>query len=166
MWAMAQTITVSPYLQDASPHEISILWETNENPESTVEWGLTEMLGTSTSGSVMSNNGAQLHQVTLVDLERFTTYYYRVQTGEAQSEIHSFKTPPFASDDESFRLIAMSDMQKDGSNPDKFEEIIEDGVLEYLESNFGEEIADNLALVMIPGDLVVNGNVFERCHNL
>ena len=68
MWAMAQTITVSPYLQDASPHEISILWETNENPESTVEWGLTEMLGTSTSGSVMSNNGAQLHQVTLADL--------------------------------------------------------------------------------------------------
>ncbi|MDG2244747.1 MAG: fibronectin type III domain-containing protein [Flavobacteriales bacterium] len=162
MWAMAQTITVSPYLQDASPHEISILWETNENPESTVEWGLTEMLGTSTSGSVMSNNGAQLHQVTLVDLERFTTYYYRVHTGEAQSEIHSFKTPPFASDDESFRLIAMSDMQKDGSNPDKFEEIIEDGVLEYLESNFGEEIADNLALVMIPGDLVVNGNVFDQ----
>ncbi|MFT5750994.1 MAG: hypothetical protein ACI828_001596 [Flavobacteriales bacterium] len=156
---LAQTIIVQPYLQDASPNSIYIMWETDSMDESIVEWGLTNALGNSTSGIAEVSNGAsRIHEVKLEGLQRFTKYFYSVQTGSATSTIFSFKTPPFASDNESFRIISMSDMQRDGSLPNKFSEIIHDGIIDYLNDEFGGELIDNLALVMIPGDLVVNGN--------
>lgn len=158
-----QNIKVQPYLQDATPSSIRILWETDEGEESTVEWGLTTELGTITTGESLNNMGTdQVHDVKLEELNRFTTYYYRVQTGMAVSDIFSFKTPPFASDNESFRLVAMSDMQKDNNNPNKFQEIIEEGILDYLETELGGELHDNLAMVLIPGDLVENGMEYEQ----
>lgn len=158
----AQSITIKPYLQNASPNDIYVRWETDEGTESTVEWGLTTDLGSQTSGVSFSANGGneQIHEVHLEDLQRFTQYYYRVITGTAVSETYTFKTPPFASDEESFRVVAMSDMQRDGAFPDKFREVVEDGVMDYLEESVGGEITDNLALIMIPGDLVVDGNNF------
>lgn len=152
-----QTIKVGPYLQNASPNSIHILWETNTGTESIVEWGVTTDLGNTTSGTSSLNLISQVHDVKLEGLTRFTEYYYRVRTDEAVSEISKFKTPPFASDNESFRIVAMSDMQRDDSNPSIFEEMIEDGVIDYLENEVGGELIDNLALVLIPGDLVENG---------
>lgn len=157
----AQTIKVQPYLQDALPNSIYILWETDSLTESIVEWGLTDTLGNTTSGTAQPSFGdAMIHEVKLEDLERFTKYYYRVKTGIAISEIYNFKTPPFASDHKSFRIIAMSDMQRDGSFPNKFHEIVHDGIIDYLDETFGGALIDNLALVMIPGDLVVNGTTY------
>jgi hypothetical protein len=162
----AQSITIQPYLQDASPHSISVLWETDSEEESIVEWGSTEALGNQTLGIAYPSSGdARVHEVQLENLERFTKYFYRVKTGTAVSEIYAFKTPPFASDNESFRIVAMSDMQKDNSHPDKFQEVVEEGVIDYLESEFGGELIDHLALVMIPGDLVENGNSFGQWKN-
>ena len=37
-------------------------------------------------------------------------------------------------------------MQRDGSFPNKFQEVVEDGVIDYLENQFGGETIDNLAL--------------------
>ncbi len=162
----AQNITILPYLQDAHPQSIYILWETDSNEESIVEWGLTNSLGNESVGtSYPSNGNARVHEVHLENLERFTRYYYRVRTGNAVSEIFNFKTPPFASDHEPFRIVAMSDMQRDGNFPGKFQEIVEEGVLTYLDEELGGELVDNLALVMIPGDLVTNGNNFNEWKN-
>jgi hypothetical protein len=159
----AQTIKVQPYLQDASPHSIYILWESDSLSESTVEWGLTDALGNATSGTAQNSVGdAVIHEVKLENLERFTKYYYRVITGNTISEIYHFKTPPFASDQESFRIIAMSDMQRDGAFPNKFHEIVHDGIIEYLDNESGEALTDKLALVMIPGDLVVTGTTYSQ----
>jgi len=159
----AQTIKVQPYLQNAEPNSIYILWETDLGEESIVEWGLTVALGSSTSGTFVQTEGtARLHEVWLENLDRFTTYHYRVKTGGTYSDIFKFKTPPFASDNESFRLVAMSDMQRDGSNPDKFSEIVNEGILPYLENEVGGDLSDNLAFIMIPGDLVANGNTFSQ----
>ena len=47
----AQIIKVQPYLQDASPNSIYILWETDSMDESIVEWGLTSALGNITNGT-------------------------------------------------------------------------------------------------------------------
>ncbi len=49
----AQIIKVKPYLQDASPHSIFILWETDSDNESTVEYGLTADLGNTATGTVL-----------------------------------------------------------------------------------------------------------------
>ena len=131
--ANSQSIRIQPYLQDVEPNQVHILWETDSEEESIVEWGLTEDLGFETSGIAYTSEGAAfVHEVRLDGLERFTRYYYRVRTGTVVSEVHSFRTPPFASDEQSFRLVAMSDMQRDGSFPDKFREIVEEGVIEYL----------------------------------
>ncbi len=48
MQLTAQTdpqILVQPYLQDAEPNSIVIMWETTSGEESIVEWGTTEKLG-------------------------------------------------------------------------------------------------------------------------
>ena len=156
------SIRVSPYLQDASPNAITIMWETDRGEESVVEWGLSNALGNTTRGTAQPSEGAaRIHEVTLTGLERFTKYYYRVKTGSAISDIYSFKTPPFASDKESLRLVAMSDMQRDGAFPDKFQEMVQEGVIDYLNTEYGGELIDNLGLVLIPGDLVVNGNNYN-----
>jgi hypothetical protein len=165
-FTQAQTIKVQPYLQDASPNSIFILWETDSVSESIVEWGLTNALGNTAIGMANSSvNDAKIHEVKIEGLTRFTKYFYRVKTGTAVSTIYSFKTPPFASDQESFRIVAMSDMQRDGSFPNKFQEVIEDGVIDYLADEFGGETIDNLALILIPGDLVSDGNNYASWEN-
>ena len=163
--AIGQTIRIQPYLQDVEPNQVYLLWETDNGTESIVEWGLTEELGLETSGIAYTSEGsAQVHEVRLDGLERFTRYYYRVRTGTAVSEVHSFRTPPFASDEQSFRLVAMSDMQRDNSFPDKFREMVEEGVIEYL-TRGDAELEDELALVVIPGDLVTTGTNYGQWKN-
>ena len=159
----AQTFVVQPYLQDAAPNSIRIMWETSTGEESVVVWGLEESLGNSTSGNSFSSVGsAMMHDVQLLGLERFTTYYYQVVTGQASSPIQSFKTPPFASDEQSFRFVAMSDMQQSSADPLKYDEVIHDGVLDYLEQNLSGVVSEDLALVLIPGDLVDSGNSYGQ----
>lgn len=165
-FTQAQSIKIQPYLQDASPNSIYILWETDSLSESIVEWGLTDTLGNTAIGTADSSvNDARIHEVKIEGLTRFTKYFYRVKTGTAISNIYTFKTPPFASDNESFRIVAMSDMQRDGSFPNKFQEIVEDGVIDYLADEFGGETIDNLAFILIPGDLVSNGNNYASWEN-
>jgi len=139
------------------------MWETDMGEESIVEWGLTDALGNTTSGtSFTSWLSNRIHEVHLQGLSSFTHYHYRVKTGTAVSAINHFKTPPFASENENFRIVAMSDMQRDNSQPDKFHEIINDGVIDYITELTGGEIYENLALVMIPGDLVPNGLSYSQ----
>jgi hypothetical protein len=139
------------------------MWETSIGEESVVIWGLEESLGNSTSGNSFSSVGsAMMHDVQLLGLERFTTYYYQVVTGQASSPIQSFKTPPFASDEQSFRFVAMSDMQQSSADPLKYDEVIHDGVLDYLEQNLSGVVSEDLALVLIPGDLVDSGNSYGQ----
>lgn len=155
----AQQFIVEPYLQNASPNAITIMWETSKGEESVVEWGTSQKLGKKTNGKAFDVNFSEsrIHEVTIEGLKRFTTYNYRVKTGKLTSAIFQFKTPPFASDNESFKIVAMSDMQIDSQHPDKFGEIIQEGILDYLKNESGGDLQDNLALVLIPGDLVSDG---------
>tara|TARA_Y100001954_G_scaffold238599_1_gene307039 strand:- start:4096 stop:6444 length:2349 start_codon:yes stop_codon:yes gene_type:complete len=160
---LAQNFIVKPYLQNASPSSITIMWETDFGDDSVVKWGLdTSVENTTTSIATSTPAGHQMHSVELSGLDRFTNYYYKVVTGLIESDIHMFKTPPFASDNEDFRFVAMSDMQQSWADPEIFDEVIHDGVLDYLDSMYGGETADNLALVLIPGDLVDYGNTYNQ----
>lgn len=86
----------------------------------------------------------RIHEVKLIGLKRFTNYYYRVRTGKLVSDIFQFKTSPFASDNKSFNILAMSDMQKDHQNPDKFKEIVNEGIILYLKQEYGNNLPDDL----------------------
>jgi acid phosphatase type 7 len=164
--ALAQQpeILIAPYLQDASPSSIKIMWETSSGEESIVEYGTTSKLSKKATGAAYPINytDSRIHEVQLTGLSRLTTYYYRVKTGKMVSDTYQFKTPPFASDKKAFRVVAMSDMQEDRTYPDKFAELINDGVLSYLQKEYGGKVPDNLALMMIPGDLVDDGTNYEQ----
>lgn len=162
--AQEAQLLIRPYLQDARPDGITIKWETASGEESMVEYGTNPQLGQEASGISYPINytSSRVHEVQLSDLKRMTLYYYRVKTGAILSDIYQFKTPPFASDKEAFRLVAMSDMQEDTKYPDKFGELVQDGLLTYLKAQYEGMVPDNLALMMIPGDLVADGSVYEE----
>ena len=136
-------LVVEPYLQNATPNSINILWETDSDSQTIVEWGLSPFLTESTSGVSFSNYGnSRIHTVELVNLNPNTRYYYRTIVGdyESYSGLHDFITPPEPSSEQSFRIIAMSDMQRDNSNPDKFNEVVHDGVIDYFSEECGGKI--------------------------
>lgn len=158
----AQVIEIKPYLQDVAPNSAIVMWQTSEGEESIVEWGTSPNLSEEATGTSEAINfdEVRVHTVKITGLERFTEYYYRVRTGNVRSDIFQFKTPPFSSDGKDFKLVAMSDMQYDSNQPDKFSEVLNEGVIGYLEKKFGGSLPDNLAMVLIPGDLVENGAKF------
>ena len=153
-------LVVEPYLQNATPTSMTVLWETDSDSESILEWGMYVFLTESTSGSSFSNYGnSKIHTVELTDLAPNTRYYYRVVVGnyESYSDLYDFITPPEPFSEASFRIIAMSDMQRDNSNPNKFNEVIHDGVIDYISEEYSDDIAAELAMVLVTGDLVVTG---------
>jgi len=156
-------LIVKPYLQSATPNSINILWETDSYDESVVEWGMYVFLNESTEGTSFVNYGSsRIHTVELTDLEPSTRYYYRLVVGDSYSELYDFITPPEPSSEASFKIIAMSDMQRDGSNPDKFNEIIHDGILDYISEEHSDDLAAELAMVLVTGDLVVTGSSYYQ----
>ena len=159
------SLVVEPYLQNATPNSMTIMWETDSDSQSIVDWGMYVFLTESTSGSSFSNYGnSKIHTVELTDLSPNTRYYYRVVVGnyESYSDLYDFITPPDPSSEASFRIIAMSDMQRDNSNPNKFNEVIHDGVIDYISDEYSDDIAAELAMVLVTGDLVVTGSSYYQ----
>lgn len=155
--ARAQEIDVRPYVQDRGPTSAWILWETTSGEESRVEWGPTEALGTSSTGTALTTDGAfRVHEVELTPLSPATRYYYRVHTGTASSATYHFRTPALPEAETSFRMIAVSDMQHDLANIEVWGDVIHGGILDFL-STEAPLPDDALAFVLIPGDLVDNG---------
>ena len=161
-------LLVKPYLQSATPNSMHILWETDSESQSIVEWGLSPFLTESTTGVSFSNYGSsKIHTVELNNLNPDTRYFYRVIIGnyESYSDLHDFITPPEPYSEHSFRIVAMSDMQRDSSNPDKFEEVIHDGVIDYISEQHSDDLAEELAMVLVTGDLVVTGTSYYQWQN-
>ena len=156
---IGQSIIVQPYLQNASANSITIMWEGSGCNSGIVNWGLTNSLGNITvASSVNSEGGACIYTAELTGLLYQTKYYYAVASGSSFSNTFDFITPELAQQEPAVNLVAMSDMQKDNSNSAKFNEIVNDGILEYVSSRYAGAVNENLQLVLIPGDLVDDGN--------
>jgi hypothetical protein len=156
--AQAETFLVQPFLQSMTPTSVWIVWETDEGEESLVEHGGTPALGERTTGSTATPTGqASIHQVQLTGLAPASAYHYRVTTGSAQSRIFHFHTPALPAAEATTRLMAVSDVQRDGNNPDKFREVTEEGMVAYAKAHFDPEITRALDMVLMVGDLVSSG---------
>lgn len=159
----AQTIVVQPYLQDASPTSMTVMWESSSGTESTVEYGLTPSLGSTASGTAVVGNGAsQIHTTVLTGLTSATRYYYRAKTGSAYSTAYWFRTPALPTAEAPTNICAMSDMQQDAGQPNKFWEVVHNGVIELVNDSLGPDLSEEMSMVIIPGDLVENGNVYSQ----
>ena len=157
--SIGQDIVVQAYLQDASPNSIKILWETSTCNTGFANWGPTDSLGNTTLATSVQSIGSNcIHTAKLDGLDPETTYYYRVGSNSGSASTYTFRTPPMRESESSINLVAISDMQKDLLNPRVFEQITNDGIIQHLSSHYGGSINENLHLILIPGDLVANGN--------
>lgn len=164
--SLAQRVVVQPFLQNATPNSIYISWETESGEESIVEYGLSRNFGLQTAGqhSYVAYENSMMHQVALKDLQSNTRYYYRVKTGSFTSPTYEFNTPPDPKTDpiSPFNIVVFSDSQIDGQLPDKLEETVNQGILKYFNVSPETPLNDNLALVMVTGDLVSRGKIYEQ----
>ena len=159
----AQEISVQPWLQNADPHQMTVMWETIGGEESLVAWGLTDTLGQWTEGfSEGIEDNSFIHTVSIEGLEPATRYYYRVQTDTAVSPVYHFITPPETESEASFRIVAMSDMQNYDPLPTRYHEITHEGVIDYVHEHYGEELDEHLQMLLLPGDLVQVGSDHYR----
>src|SRR5687768_3982749 len=160
---VAQTMEVLPYLQDAEPTSMTIMWETGTDNSTSVDYGVTASLGTVVAGTAITGNGSsQIHTVVLTGLTPGTRYYYKTITGTTESAIYEFNTPELASAEANTSIIAVSDMQQDLSHPTIFYDVIHDGVIKYMTDSVPGDLPDNLQMVIIPGDLVDNGTIYAQ----
>ena len=162
----AQELYIKPYLQNATTQSMVVMWEMDAYEESFVEWGTDSTLSnTSTTTYETTFWPASLFTSKLEGLDPGQQYYYRVVSGFTISEIYDFYTPEEQSAEESIRLIAMSDMQQNSSNPTVFNNLIEGSVLPYMEENYEGALNQNLDLFLVPGDLVNNGYTYSEYKN-
>ncbi|MDG2058615.1 MAG: metallophosphoesterase family protein [Flavobacteriales bacterium] len=155
---LSQDFTINPYLQNASPNSITIMWEYSNWEVSFVEWGNTNTLGNidSTTFEITSSPSC-LFTAKLTGLQSNTKYYYQVTTGNSTSVMFDFYTPSTNIDEVPINIVVMSDMQKSDNNLTKFSEIINDGIIDYVKDNYGGNTNENLDMILIPGDLVGTG---------
>ncbi len=164
--AAAQTeppsIRVGPFLQQGTPTSIWIVWETTSGDESRVDYGTSEALGSSANGEVGPGKDAtRIHQTQLTGLIPDTTYFYRVTTAGAVGGLEHFRTQAVPEAEQSFRFVAYSDNQRDDGNPTKHGEVVREGIVRYVNQNYGSDLSRELAFVLNAGDLVDDGWKYE-----
>ncbi len=156
---------VQPYLQNLSSNEVTIVWESVSCSSGELQWGQNNLSNSVSSTSITALNNSCIHNVKIQNLLPSTQYSYKAINDSYSSQIFSFQTPALNLSEETTRLIAISDMQKDHNHPDVFEKIINDGIIGHIENNFTGSLSINLQMVLIPGDLVDNGNNHDEWVN-
>lgn len=166
----ATELTVHPYVQSVTTDSAWVLWETPPLAVgSRVEYGPTDALGQVACGAVLPLNPesdpslepSDVHEVQLTGLQPDSLVYYRAITGGTASEIAHFRTAPTADQEKGFRLVAISDGQRDDRHPEKYAEIVNDGIIPVVRDLGSGDLASDLAMVVYPGDLVDNGWLFS-----
>ncbi len=157
--ALAAGLEAGPWVQMVSQNQAWILWD--GDPDAIVEWGTMDGLGRETT--VTSSSG-DVQEAQLLELDPGTRYYYRIHHGEGTTETFEFRTAK-AGSEASLRFLVVSDTQFDSSNPDKWGEVVRDGILSWTQANWAEELDEAVDLVLAPGDLVDNGWEQEQWHD-
>lgn len=96
----AATIQAGPWLQATTETSVVIMWETDTDVDGVVHVGETTDFGHTQRSrakridatSVIGDTDAVLHEVKLSGLRPGTLYHYRVETGSARSQVHTFTT--------------------------------------------------------------------------
>ncbi|UYV14065.1 MAG: fibronectin type III domain-containing protein [Phycisphaera sp.] len=162
----ASPARVGPFLQDAKPTSIWIVWETEGPSPSEVRWGKGDVLEHTARGSSIPSQGqARIHHVPLLGLEPGASYRYRVRVPGTQT--YQFRAPMPPGSGEPFKFVVYSDTQA-GPVPNRHTTVINDGVIRFVRENFGHadggafELSEHLAFSLIPGDLVNAGSNYNE----
>ena len=125
----ATQIIHGPYIQNMTENSVRVIWHTDKNCFSHVEYGETSSLGTivRTSRNGLFDAYTTINNIRITGLEKGKQYYYRVVSREitsfqpysvtfgetATSGTYSFTT--FDKEKESFSFVAISDIHQNSS---------------------------------------------------
>lgn len=160
----SQNIIVTPYLQNGSADSMTIMWETNSANDGFVDWGpdAFSLNNTVLSTTKPSDDTRIIHTAVITGLTANTKYAYRVRTTTGTtSNIYTFKTHPTKASEEDVNFVAISDMQRDNTNGDVFEAIVDLGIIPTANANYVNGIED-IEAILIPGDLVPTGGIYNH----
>ena len=146
---------IHPYLQSPTPTSIYLCWHAMIGTESRVEYGTTEALGLTATGSAHEfDDGNIWHTVKLTDLQPETFYYYKAITDTMESDIYRFKTPPeYGSNTGHIRFSVFGDTR---TVPKQFSKVIA-ALKEKVLEMYGGTIEENLNVMLHVGDVVTHG---------
>lgn len=155
-------VGILPYLQTPTPTSIYVSWHSALTGSTTVEYGTTEDLGMSQSGSSENISGKKWHTVQLTGLTPGTVYYYKCISETEESEIYSFKTPTSEiQENQHLRFILVGDSRTDIA---KTTEIAFDAKNKAVEM-FGSPIYENINMMVHVGDIVSSGSEISQYEN-
>jgi hypothetical protein len=146
---------MTPYLQSPTPTSMFISWHYQPSQQSYVDYGTSEALGLTASGSFQAIGPTTLwHTVQLTSLLPNTTYFYRCRSDTALTPVARFHTPPaHGSRTGKLRYMLISDSQTNISRSTA----IASAMRQTLLNRFGTGFPDSMQLIMHCGDIVGNG---------
>jgi PKD repeat protein len=155
---------MSPFIQTPTPNSIYICWHSEGSEESIVEYGLTEELGETATGSYHAfSENLYWHWVKMDGLQPDTDYYYKVVSDSLESSTQLFQTHhPYSDTLSHVRFAIYSDSQ---SNPGVHSSIVE-SMRETFVNRWGEDYYQEVHLAMLSGDIVDNGHNVGQYTNM
>ena len=137
---------VGPYLQNVSQNGITVMWETNHEANSTVEFGLSARFGQRAEDASLT----RIHEVHLSGLKPETVYFYRVVSRDKEGSVVASDTLSFQTAVRKETPFAFAVVGDSRTVPERWGKIAD---LVWAERpNF----------VLHVGDVVTNGNVKEQ----
>ena len=149
-----------PYLQTPSTNSIYVSWHDTLANLTNVEFGTTDALGQVTFGTNEIVLGEyRWHTVKLTGLQPNTEYFYKVVSGSGSSNIYSFKTLPDSNYAGKIRFLLYSDTHNNDTTWTV--KVIKQSKLK-VQQLYGNDIQNNINLIIHSGDLVVSGNTITQ----
>jgi len=148
---------LKPFLQTPGQDYMYVSWHDTSTVKTIVEYGLSESLGSTKSGTHETINRYPYiwHTVKLTDLKPGTKYFYKVISGSGTSPVYSFNTQPDIDNSKGHvRFLIFGDTQQ---NPNLTKTIVDSSVTQ-LKSLFGKNYADSLNFIMHTGDCIQDAN--------
>ena len=152
---------ILPYLQSPTESSIYVSWHASNSPESIVEYGTTESLGSSATGEVhIFEDSTTWHWVKLTNLEPETVYYYQAVSDTMRSNIYKFKTAPSLGQKTGhIRFAIIGDTR---TYPDQFTNVVS-SIREKATDLYGDpDIENNLNMILSNGDIVSYGPTLSQ----
>ena len=132
-----QTVDRGPYLQKASPTQMTVKWRTTSNTQSVIQYGTSLA---NLNQTVSNNTSKSNHELTITGLNPNTKYYYKISNSagtlvNASSDMY-FKTHPTVGSTQSTKFWVLGDCGTANNN----QRAVRDGYYNYIGNNHTDGI--------------------------
>ncbi len=150
-------MTRIPYLQAQGSNTMTICWHDIASANTKVMYGTDTTLSDEMTGtSELVSDPFRWHTVKLNGLQANTRYFYKVLSGDGESDMYSFKTLPDDSYTGKLRFVLLSDTHAtDTTMAGKVLRAAKDKITEL----YGPDIENHVNGIFHSGDVVVSGGM-------